>query len=100
MTELLDLDRTLTRFRADPTRVRVSIQHCSAPGPRFTAYWVVTIRSLQRDVFGVMRAHRSPKKALALALRAAERLRIPGIDLGMQWAYYHPQRVVKFEGRA
>ena len=73
----------LTRFRADPALVRVGIRP-------HKGLWYVTIssRPLGRGV--IERMHKSPKGALVLALRAAEAVGFPGIDLGMGSAYEHP----------
>lgn len=79
---------SLARFRADPRRVRIGVR-------RHGDLWYVRIGRLSTVTFGwifsVERMHRSPTRALVLALRAAEALQIPGVDLGMQWAYEHPQ---------
>ncbi len=77
--------RYLTRFRADPALVRVAIRH-------HKGLWYVSISSRPRGRGVIERMHKSPTRALVLALRAAESVDFPGIDLGMGWSYDHPQR--------
>jgi hypothetical protein len=72
----------LVRFRANPRRVRIGVR-------RDGEGWYVRIYG---GALVVTRWAKSPGKALVLALRAAEGVDMPGIDLGMQWAYDHPQR--------
>lgn len=74
--------RALTRFRADPARVRVAVR----PVGRLTLV-TITERASGRWVCATASG---PRKALALALREAERRELPGIDLSMGWAYQHP----------
>lgn len=74
----------LARFRADPRKIRI--------GLRFHGVvWVVSIsvRGESRD--RVVRVSESARKALVRALTAAAELEVPGIDVGMQWSYDHPQ---------
>lgn len=73
---------TYARFRADPSKVRVSIA-------RDGTAWRATIATRADDAL-VSRHGTTPRKALARALRAADEARMPGIDLGMDWAYHHP----------
>ena len=70
----------LARFRADPKRVRVSVR-------RWQGEWIVFVVA-REGTANVSRTGNTPRKALARALRAAEW--IPGVDLGMGWAYEHP----------
>ncbi len=72
--------RHLARFRADPSKVRVTMR----PHGR---EWVCSIES---DNGLVIKRGTSPKKALVRALREADRADLEGIDLGMEWAYPHP----------
>lgn len=79
------LKNMLTRFRADPRKVRVAIR-------RDGAEWVATV-SL-RHGFGSYSARATgPRKALVKALRKADRYGLDGVDLSMGWAYEHPQHV-------
>lgn len=82
----------LARFRADPRRVRIGVRRSNGGwvggGDRA---WDVTITSRGSGMV-VTRRDRSPLKALVKALRCAEESGMPGIDLGMQWAYNHPQK--------
>ncbi len=75
------MDRVLARFRADPKRVHIAIRKLPDGG------YIVRLTAGQTSIW---RAHRRPTAALALALRAAEGLKLPGIDLSMGWAYEHP----------
>ena len=76
----------LTRFRADPRKVRVSIRQSDVG-------WVARVAS--RDgARTISEWHKlSPVRAVVKALLAAERSGLPGIDLSMGWAYDHPQFV-------
>lgn len=77
-------ERRLVRFRADPEKVRVSIRR-SYSGDA----WIAGIGPRGQDPV-VRRIHKSPLKAMQLALNAAHLRRVPGMDVGMQWAYEHP----------
>lgn len=75
----------LARFRADPEKVRVSIR-------RDGDVWIAAIES---RVCGASAAtyvgqHRFAYRAVVLALLAAERAELPGVDLSMGWTYEHP----------
>lgn len=78
--------RNLVRLRAHPKKIRIGVR-------RHGDLWYVRIgrRDETGYIVGVERVHRSPTRALVLALREAERMEIPGIDLGMGWACEHPQ---------
>lgn len=79
---------TLVRLRADPEKVRVSIRRVE---PR---WWRVTIAS--RCGGGILSTGATePREALARALRWANETRMDGIDLDMQRAYKHPQKVAR-----
>lgn len=74
----------LARFRADPSRVRIGIS-------RDGHAWTATVSSRT----GITAYGRStsvdPKNAVRKALQAARDRGVDGVDLGMQWAYEHPQ---------
>lgn len=79
----------LARFRADPSKVRVSIRRMP------NGWWRATVE--ERDVgqnaieLPFTGMHKlSPVRAVVRALLAADRAQLPGIDLGMGWAYEHP----------
>lgn len=73
---------TLTRFRADPSRVRVSIR-------RIHVGWLATVRN--RAVrLRTLQWHSDPTRAVMKALARAARAGVGGIDLEFQWAYPHP----------
>lgn len=75
----------LERFRADPSKVKVSIQHLR------NGSWQVFVTSLvDRSCFSWIGAN--PEKALFAALEVAEGADMPGIDLGMSGIYDHPQK--------
>ena len=81
---------SLARFRADPSKVRVSIRR---DGDR----WVATVSS--RSSRADSRCfHADPIVATKTALRGADS-HIPGIDLGMEHAYEHPFGRVGLEAR-
>lgn len=75
----------LARFRADPSRIRVAVRKVGDE-------WAVSIETRGRSKRRVRAQHRSPKRALVIALRKAEALGFDGMDLEMGWAYRHPQR--------
>lgn len=82
--------KTLSRFRADPKKVRIAI--CWL---RSKQKWLVTIYARQKgpEGSGLPTAwgwSDSPKKAMARALKLAEEGEISGIDLGMGSTYEHP----------
>ncbi len=72
----------LARFRADPAKVRVGVR-------RTEQGWYVRVIS-RSDGRQHSAVDTGPRKALVRALRAAEAAGLPGIDLGMGWAYEHP----------
>lgn len=76
--------RRLARFRADPKKVRVSIQ-------REGDFFVSSVRS--RDESAPYSSFHGKSKlarvAILRALRIAEG-NIPGVDLSMGWTYDHP----------
>lgn len=76
----------LARFRVDPARVRIGVRRT------LDGWWLVTITSRESPfLMPVVSLHSiSPVKALVRALRRADNAKIPGIDLGMGWAYPHP----------
>lgn len=73
----------LSRFRANPRAVRVSILHTEN-------LWQATITPFDTCHSPVTRTNPSPKLAMTFALRAAAEAGIPGIDLALSWAYEHP----------
>lgn len=81
--------KVLVRLRADPTKIRVAFRKAGDE-------WIVSIETRGMSKRRVRAHNRSPKKALAVALRKAEALGFDGIDLGMGWAYPHPQ--TRFRG--
>jgi len=76
----------LARFRADPAVVRVAWRN-------HDGLWLVTITTRDGHRGPVQKMARCPLRAMAMALRSAEDFGIPGIDLGMQWSYRHPQQI-------
>ena len=82
------MNRKLCRFRANPYKVRVGIRRVGH------AWWMVTISSKTdaRDIL-IESVGTGPRKALVQALRLAEKHGLDGIDLGMEWAYDHPQHL-------
>ena len=74
----------LTRFRANPSKVRVAMR-------RDGALWLATVTS--RDPHGPVFEARAtgPRKALVLALNKADEAGLPGVDLSMGSVYRHPQ---------
>lgn len=85
-------DRFLSRFRADPKKVRVSVRRCTGPGTwrGRTEWWYASIGNCQAGIF-VGSPGTTPVRAVVQALGLAEERNMPGIDLGMGWAYDHPQ---------
>lgn len=74
----------LARLRANPKRVRVAIRRM--PDGR----WLATVQS-REDGRAVGCLHNVALRALARAIRSASDAKFPGVDLGMDWAYVHPQ---------
>lgn len=72
----------LVRFRADPSKVRVSVRR---DGSRYRA----TVTSLLSDSC-FWSTNSDPRLAVSHAIEAANACNMRGIDLGMQWAYPHP----------
>lgn len=101
----LDDGRTLARFYANPRKVRVSVCRWPYGGGGWTARVApreVEVRKLSRGDFreGVAKGFAgacfgwhplSALRAVVRALRLAEAQGMPGIDLGLGWAYQHPQ---------
>ena len=76
----------LVRLRANPRIVRVSL--CRVEG----GVWQYTIAS--RDGPEYARGWGStPARALVVAMRAAMRIRLFGVDRYCVWTYEHPQKV-------
>ena len=75
---------TLTRFRADPRKARVSIR-------RDGNVWVAHVapRDAPHITWGSCR-HRRAAAAIVLALRQAERASLDGVDFSMGWSMPHP----------
>lgn len=72
----------LARFRADPDKVRVAVR-------RRGRHWLATVtsRSDEDECYEVVAAN--PAEAVFDAL--ADARHVPGVDIGMLWAYVHPQ---------
>jgi hypothetical protein len=77
---------SLARFMVDPSKVRVSIRQARDR-------WIAFIAP--RDGRGETIYYNSsnPSRAILKALQLADRKKMKGIDLGMQWAYIHPMEV-------
>ena len=75
----------LARFRADPAKVRVSVR-------RYGQRWLATVRAAKQPAVEWSRQARHPVIAVILALRAAERGGVKGVDLDMSCSYFHPMR--------
>lgn len=73
----------LVRWRANPGKVRVSIMKFNE------LCWLAKVTRLDTGDFVSFFAY-NPELAIMQALKTAENLNYPGIDLGMQWAYEHP----------
>ncbi len=87
----------MTRFRADPTRVRTALRPLRA-GHGHGDRWVVMVDA--RDgTRGVQRIGSDPRATMLEALTVAEEIGLPGIDLDMGWAYEHPWGELRAEIR-
>ena len=75
----------LTRFRANPRTVRIGVR-------RDGDVWIATITSkgLRDASFSWTGRHKYAYRAVVLALRSAHNSGLTGIDLGMEWSYFHP----------
>ncbi len=78
------IDGTLcARFRADPARVRVAVR-------REGHHWYATVVPRDNSEQATTAWNPDPKVAVMCALRKANFLNYPGIDLGMDHVYDHP----------
>ncbi len=85
----------LARFRASPSKVRVSIRRLE------DGVYMVTVAEKRKEnplrssssviLREVKACHKVPRSAILRALYEAEGANIEGIDLGMGSAYHHPQ---------
>jgi hypothetical protein len=80
-----ELAKKLVRWRADPEKIRVSIQKSTKSSSR----WRVTVTCRATGKFVTCRSL-SPERAIMRALKAADKVGYDGVDLYMQWAYRHP----------
>lgn len=74
----------LTRFRANPRKVRVAICRLSENE------WRVTVRNRDCDTYRILAYSNIPDAAVMRALQTAASVDMPGVDLDMQWSYEHP----------
>jgi hypothetical protein len=73
----------LVRFRADPETIRTAIR-------RDGDAWVATV-STRSPIPAVWTGlHKSPVRAMVIALVNADRAGCVGVDLAMSWSYEHP----------
>lgn len=72
----------LARFRADPSKVRVSVRHNGSS-------FLVTVRTIAKPSEFLFVRRDTYEEAMTEALKSAEDL-FPGIDPDMQWTYEHP----------
>jgi len=77
---------SLVRLKANPKKVRVGVR-------RDGVCWTVTLTSLSDPSYpdSIIVTRYSVEYALHEALCQAEDIGMPGIDMGMGWAYEHPQ---------
>lgn len=78
----------MVRFRADPTKVRVSIRLDRAFVMRPT--WTVTIQERPNGLYTVW-SDADPVQAVESCLAAAKTCRLRGIDVAAKGVYPHPQ---------
>ena len=85
----MDEYRYLTRFRADPKKVRIQLRWNGEE-------WQVKISALPDPLQykQVWAYNKSALKALVRAYQMAEQQNLPGLDRYMQWAYDHPQEAL------
>lgn len=81
---LHDYCARLTRFRADPGKVRVSFRRCRG-------LWIASVESRARGP-NFAAVHDDPGLALEAVLEMAEDAGLEGLDLSMGWSYEHPMR--------
>lgn len=74
----------LSRFRADPRKVRVSVR-------RSGAAWTACVSDKACYGHRYEAVASGPRKALVKALLLADADGLDGVDLSMGWAYEHPQ---------
>ena len=79
----------LARFRANPSKVRVSVRPNKG---QYSAYVAGFIKDMH---YSCKATDNDPEKAVADALRHAEDAGMSGIDLGMGNAYPHPMKVAQ-----
>ena len=80
----------LERFRADPSMVRVGIRALGVN-------WYARVYPRDEPGAGIAAVGDTAPKAVDAALILAAKERMPGIDLGMQWAYPHPFAVTELQ---
>lgn len=86
------MSRTLVRLRANPEKVRVAIRRCGRE-------WVATVSPRgshplldpNGEPVEFETCEADPAAAVFDALLSADSYELPGVDLGMEWAYQHPQ---------
>ncbi len=80
---------TLARFKADPEKVRVSIQ----PQKNGKLYSIMISSRLDYNNY-IQECDIHPANVIETIDSMLERVKntIPGIDVGMEWAYDHPQK--------
>lgn len=77
----------LARFQVNPKKVRVSVRPVGKS-------WIARVAERKEGGLVSDAVSRSAKKAVELALNTAANYNMEGIDLSLQWAYEHPQKVV------
>ena len=78
--------KELARFRADPSKVRVSVRRSS------DGLFMVKIAERADDKRLVVGAHLVVRSAVYRALLLAQAAGLDGVDLDLAWTYPHPQR--------
>ncbi len=74
----------IARFRANPAKIRIAIR-------RTDGMWRASVSRRIDSSCEFVYSAPFPAEAIDLALGAAEAASVDGIDLGMGWAYRHPQ---------
>ena len=81
-------DRFLARFRADPSKIRVTVRHFG--DDRHGSYWRASIGNKETGQW-VSAPGTTAIRAVVATFQLAEEHDVKGIDRHMGWAYDHPQ---------
>lgn len=88
MAKLGERVQTFARFRADPSKVKVSVRHC--PRDLWVASVVAREDADKEDALEYVALDTTAKLAIEEALRSAAENNLEGVNLDMNRTYPHP----------